>query len=88
MITTSKPITKIINLTLNGFHGYQSHSVRASFAAHEDGYAVSITESAAAKFRCRSSDCRCGEHMPTEFTCDEWDFDHAEVTVRGNYPQR
>ena len=104
MITTEKHITKIIRLTLNGFHGYQSHNVRASFTRRagveadltpfgysdevEAGYDVTITDSAACKFACKSSDCRCGESMPTAFFCDDFDFDADEITVSGNYPQR
>ncbi len=104
MITIDKPITKIISLTLNGFHGYQTHNVRATFTRRagveaeltpfgysdeeEAGYDVTITESAARKFACKNSDCRCGEHMPTEFVCDDFDFNAADITVKGNYPQR
>jgi hypothetical protein len=104
MITINKPITKIVNLTLNGFHGYQSHNVRATFARRagveatltpfgfteeeESGYDVTITESAARKFGCKCSDCRCGERMPTAFVCDDYDFDASDLTVNGNYPQR
>lgn len=93
--TTAKPVTKIVELTLNGFHGYQTHRVRASFVPAlpewqdvKGDYIVTITESAARKFACRISDCRCGEGVPTEFECDEYDFEHADITVNGNYPQR
>jgi hypothetical protein len=103
-ITITKPITKVVSLTLNGFHGYQSHNVRASFT-HRDaiegyetpyGYAegekaryeVAITESAAQKFACNMSDCRCGEGIPTEFPCDEYEFENRMITLNGNYPQR
>ena len=95
MTTIAKPVTKIVELTLNGFHGYQSHNVRATFTRREAGYEgeeagydVTITESASRKFACKSGDCRCGEGMPTEFICDDYDFDAADITVEGNYPQR
>ena len=94
--TTTAPLTKIVSLTLNGFHGFQSHKVRATFTPTNrynswgesvgDGYAVSITESAARKFSCRG-ECTCGEGVPTEFDCDEYDFEHGEITIKGNYPQ-
>lgn len=103
MTTIDKPITKIIKLTLNGFHGYQSHNVRATFSRRagveaeltpfgyteeeESGYDVTITESAARKFSCRC-ECTCGEGVPTEFQCDEYDFEHGEITLNGNYPQQ
>jgi len=102
MTITTKPVTKIVVLTLNGFHGYQSHNVRATFTrreagdgfetpygfseGEEAGYDVTITESAARKFAC-TGDCRCGEGMPTEFFCDEYDFEHGDITIKGNYPQ-
>jgi hypothetical protein len=95
--TTAKPITKIVEITLNGFHGYQSHNVRATFTPTKrynswgdeigDGYDVTITESAARKFSCRG-ECTCGEGVPTEFECDEYDFEHGDITLNGNYPQR
>lgn len=92
MTTIAKPVTKIIELTLNGFHGYQSHNVRATFTPADPkwqdvsgDYIVSITESAARKFACKCSDCTCGEGMPTEFECDAYDFEQADVTVNGNY---
>ena len=91
-MTAAKPITKIIELALYGFHGFQSHNVRATFTPREphwqdvDGdYLVSITESAARKFSCRCSDCTCGEGVPTEFECDEADFEIGEITLNGNY---
>lgn len=103
MITTTKPVTKLIELTLNGFHGYQSHNVRATFTrleavegvetpygfceGAEAGYDVTITESAARKFAC-TGDCTCGEGMPTSFIADWYDFDAGEVLINGNYPQR
>ena len=94
MITTTKPVTKLIKLTLNGFHGYQSHNVRATFAQISDDnqgealeYQVEIADSAARKFAC-TGDCTCGEGMPTEFECDDYDFDAADITINGNYPQR
>ena len=90
--TAPKTTTKTIDLTLNGFHGYITHRVRAVFAMIDDGtedaYSVTITPSAAKKFACRSSDCTCGEGMPEEFECDAYDFEHADVTIKGNYPQR
>lgn len=91
--TSAKPIAKIISLTLNGFHGYQSHNVRAIFEQISgEGealeYQVSIKPTAARKFECRSKDCTCGESMPEFFTADGWDFDHSEITVNGAYPQR
>lgn len=103
MTTTAKPITKIIDLTLNGFHGFQSRSVRATFTRREAveggwtpygldkpeeaGYIVTIAHSAASKFACASPDCCCRESMPTKFACDEYDFEHADITLKGNYPQ-
>lgn len=96
-------ITKIIAMTLNGFHGYQTSNVRATFLKlpemdneerHDLGYRadaaweVEITESAARKFACTASDCRCGEGVPITFTCDQYDFDSGTITLRGSYPQR
>lgn len=99
-----KPITKIINLALNGFHGYQTHNVRATFTPRPGadseltpfgysesevaGYDVTITESAASKFACKNSDCQCGESVPTAFVCDQYDFDHGDITINGKFPQR
>lgn len=93
----SKAVTKIVELTLNGFHGYQSHRVRATFAPSKlynswgeeigDGYVATITESAARKFACRG-ECTCGEGVPTKFECDDYDFETGEITLDGNYPQR
>lgn len=95
MITIVKPVTKIVKLTLNGFHGYQSHNVRANWSQISDEdqgealeYQVEIADSAARKFKCKSNDCTCGEGMPTSFIADWYDFDAAEVTINGNYPQR
>lgn len=103
MKTQTTTTTKIISLTLNGFHGYQSHNVRASFTRRagveadltpfgysddtEAGYDVTITDSAARKYACKSTDCRCGESMPTAFSCDAYDFGAAEITINGKYPQ-
>lgn len=36
MTTIAKPVTKIIKLTLNGFHGFESHNVRATFTPREE----------------------------------------------------
>lgn len=100
---TQTTTTKIISLTFNGFHGYQSHNVRAKFArragveseltpygdndAVDAGYDVTITDSAARKYACKSINCRCGESMPAAFACDDFDFIAAEITVNGKYPQ-
>lgn len=92
MTTAPKNTTKTIDLTLNGFHGYITQRVRAVFEMLDDGtedtYAVTITPSAAKKFACRASDCTCGEHMPVKFECDAYDYEHADVTINGNYAQR
>jgi hypothetical protein len=80
---------KNMKLILNGFHGYQTHTVRAEIepAGDEDGvFSVKIAESASKKFGCHAQDCCCGESMPTELTCDEWELEHKEVTVNGRYP--
>ena len=92
-IMKTKPITKQITLTLNGFHGYESHNVRANFSPISDDnrggaleYQVEIADSAARKFVC-TGDCTCGEGMPTSFLADGYDFEVGEITINGNYPQ-
>ena len=92
--------TKIIKLTLNGFHGYQTHNVKAQFTprpvskdglsfseTNENGFYVKIAQSAADKFFCRSKECLCGEGVPTDFDCDFYDFAVGSVQIKGIYPQ-
>lgn len=91
--TTMK--TKIIKLTLDGFHGLITHSVKAEIVLASGGtdgepaeYFATIAPSAARKFACRVKGCTCGESMPDSFTLDAYDHDAAQTTVNGNYPSR
>ena len=92
--------TKIIELTLNGFHGYRTHNVRAKFTPrpvskdglsfsekNENGFYVKIAQSAADKFLCPSKDCLCGDGVPTQFHCCDADFKKGSIERKGCYSQ-
>jgi len=89
-----------MKVTLNGFHGYDEHTVLVSverdtehtgdreldyYSGHSTPFRGRIAPSAAAKFRCGMSDCRCGESMPLEFPLAGPEA--TTVEIRGNYPQ-
>jgi hypothetical protein len=88
--------TKFILLTLNGFHGYQTHKVKATgnkielgeFEHPSRGCEVSISPSAAQKFKCESEECKCGEGIESKFNCYFSDFESGEVELKGFYPHR
>ena len=82
-----------MKITLNGFHGYESHNVRGTMNPEIDefqteGYIIEITPSAAAKFGCKMSDCTCGEGIAESFWVRKTQVRGNEIEVAGNYPQR
>ena len=93
---------KRIKVTLNGFHGYETHDVLVDVEKNPDHtgdkevdyysgnrcpYVGTITKSAANKFGCNMSDCTCGESIDMVININETDLKFKTVEIRGNYPQ-
>jgi hypothetical protein len=86
----------ILEITLNGFHGYETHRVRGTktpttgfvWGYECSGYQIEISPSGAKKFGCGMRDCTCGEGLPTSFFVAEEDCEGKSISIKGNYPQR
>lgn len=89
-----------LKITLNGFHGYQTHNVLATVTPAQgwkrgcgvpmgetvEGYNIQLTKSGAHKFACTSADCICGEGVPESFWIAKDKFG-KKIEVKGHYPQ-
>jgi len=90
-----------LTITHNGFHGYQTHTVRGTMTLAQgwsrgcgvpegetvEGYQVEITESGAKKFACGAAGCKCGEGLAASFWVSRDKVSGSEISVNGNYPQ-
>jgi hypothetical protein len=83
-----------LKITLNGFHGFQTHSVRGTMSkqiggnyGETEGFQIELTKSGAAKFACQISDSKCDESLPESFWVPKNQVSGNEVSVSGNYPQ-
>lgn len=89
-----------MQITLNGFHGYETHTVLVDvtkddkhtgdretdyYSDHMFPYWGEIAESAAGKFACTMSDCMCGEGIDTTFPITAQELESKHVELRGNY---
>jgi len=63
---------KRLTITLNTFHGCETHTVPGEITPDisiydEPGYRVEIAETNASLFGCEICDCRCGGALPESF---------------------